>query len=129
MKTGVAFRWVIAAMMLAMGLVIPRASAQWVIPSYPRSYSNSYDQGPPPPPDYTANRVPYAISANPAYYYYYDPVNRAYPLTPEPIWRSMFPGIHARMQAEIREFGVPGITEQELAYWRRQVWQARLGQE
>ncbi|HEX4086343.1 MAG TPA: hypothetical protein VHY22_15620 [Chthoniobacteraceae bacterium] len=132
MKTGVGYRWGIAviAILSWASFVTPRAFGQWVVPAYARNFSTSYYQGPPPPPPYyNANRVPYPISANPSFYYYYDPVNRAYPLTPEPVWRAMFPGIHARMQAEIREFGVPGITADELAYWRRMVWQARIGQE
>lgn len=90
-----------------------QAHAQWGVPQHPRYYYNdSYA------PAGTANRVPYPIVSAPGYYYYYDPVNRSYPLTPEPIWRAMFPGIRGRLQAEVREFGTPGVTAGELAYWR-----------
>lgn len=117
------------------------AQGQWHIPRYLRyhpylgaypgfipyqDYSQDYVpyQNPVPYQNYipapadTANRIPYPILSSPGFYYYYDPINRAYPFTPEPIWRAMFPGIGARMEAEAREFGVPGMTANELAYWR-----------
>jgi len=115
----------VAALAIALLLGSSLARGQW----------GTYPGPPPPPPTYrdyapevTANRVPYPIFTGPGYYYY-DPVNRAYPLTPEPVWRSIFPGIRARVQAEVREFGVPGITEQELRYWRWMVWRARIGED
>lgn len=57
-------------------------------------------------------------------YYFYDYINKPYPLYPEPIWRQMFPGIYARIEAEKRAFGVPGQSAKELDYhiraWRLQ---------
>ena len=51
-------------------------------------------------------------------YYLYDYVNRANPLTPEPAWRSMFPGLEARIISERRQFGVSGQSGREFLYWR-----------
>ncbi|MEA3187692.1 MAG: hypothetical protein QOD99_1522 [Chthoniobacter sp.] len=48
----------------------------------------------------------------------YDYVNRANRLTPEPVWREMFPGIHARIAAERRQFGISGEARREQLYWR-----------
>ncbi len=51
--------------------------------------------------------------------YFIDPVNRRSSLTPEPVWREMFPGIHRRMEIEAQVYGRPGRVERELRYWRR----------
>lgn len=50
-------------------------------------------------------------------YYLYDYMNRPYTLTPEPIWRQIFPGVPARIEAERRAFGVPGQTAREVQYY------------
>lgn len=52
-----------------------------------------------------------------------DPVNRRSSLTPEPVWRSMFPSIDERAAVEERTFGVPTETEYERRYW--QWWSKR----
>jgi hypothetical protein len=51
-------------------------------------------------------------------YYLYDYVNRASALTPEPVWRNMFPGIRDRMEAEMRMFGTVGQSAGEVNYHR-----------
>ena len=61
----------------------------------------------------------YAGDSYPGDYQLYDVVNRPNPLTPEPVWREMFPGIRRRIVAERREFGVDGQSGRELRYWRR----------
>ena len=52
-----------------------------------------------------------------------DPVNRRSSLTPEPVWRSMFPSIDERAAVEERTFGVPTETQYERRYW--QWWHRR----
>ena len=98
---------------ILLGIWAVPAHGQWSVPRYPRYYETYI-----PAPTDTVNRIPYPIRSAPGYYYYYDPVNRSYPFTPEPIWRAMFPGIRGRIQAEVREFGTPGVTLSELAYWQ-----------
>jgi len=51
--------------------------------------------------------------------YFIDPVNRRSSLTPEPVWRSMFPGISSRIRNEERVFGRRAQADRELRYWRR----------
>ena len=57
-------------------------------------------------------------------YYFYDYVNKPFPIYPEPIWRQMFPSLYQRIEAERRAFGVPGQSARELDYhiraWRLQ---------
>ena len=60
----------------------------------------------------------YAEEYVPGDSYLYDYVNRAPALTPEPVWRSMFPGLRARIAAERREFGVNGQSAREAIYFR-----------
>src|SRR5438128_10591148 len=60
------------------------------------------------------SRVPYPIQSAPGYFYFYDPVNRPFAFTPEPIWRAMFPGIKARISTEELILGVPGQAAKEL---------------
>lgn len=60
----------------------------------------------------------YSYDGTPPRYYLYDYVNRPNPLTPEPIWRDMFPGLRGRIQAERRAFGVSGQSGREALYWR-----------
>jgi len=69
---------------------------------------------------YVVNGEDYACSYNygPQRYYLYDYVNRPNPLTPEPVWRDMFPGLRGRIEAERRSFGVSGQSGREALYWR-----------
>jgi len=50
--------------------------------------------------------------------YLLDPVNRRSSLTPELVWRSMFPSIQERITNEQRVFGVGGQAERELRWWQ-----------
>lgn len=50
--------------------------------------------------------------------YLLDEVNRRSSLTPEPVWRGMFPGVQDRITIEQRSFGIGGQAERELRYWQ-----------
>jgi hypothetical protein len=50
--------------------------------------------------------------------YLLDEVNRRSSLTPDPVWRSMFPSTPERITIEERHFGVGGQAAQELRYWQ-----------
>jgi hypothetical protein len=102
---------------LALGVSAMPARGQWGGPPPPLRYQHYYQSYIPAQTD-TFNRIPYPIPSAPYFYYYYDPVNRSYPFTPDPIWRAMFPGIREHLRAEERAFGTPGETANELAYWR-----------
>ncbi|MHA3772544.1 hypothetical protein ACXR0O_13495 [Verrucomicrobiota bacterium sgz303538] len=101
-------RW-IACQLAAVALVVPFTAAT------PAHADNSGYTGYEGYEDYY--RPPQRMVV-PSRAYTYDAVNRRSSLTPEPVWRSMFPGIRERMSVEERTLGVPGDSEYEARYWR-----------
>lgn len=63
-----------------------------------------------------ASRVPYRTADGSLYFY--DFINRPYPFTPEPIWRTMFMGMRDRIALEEHTLGVPGQAAREYLYYR-----------
>ncbi len=61
--------------------------------------------------------VPYGIAGEPGFFLFYDPVNRPYSFTPDPIWRAMFRGIRERIAVETRAVGVPAQAGAEFDYY------------